>query len=113
MFSLLRAALVIGAIFYFSPARHDSNTDTVTLANLLGAATQPFDTLKETATGSPQRLEAVWNALPDSARKAVVDRIVAAPADNRGEAKRPPQTDTLLPEDHRPAWTGTTKKPSS
>ena len=111
MFSLLRAALVIGAIFYFSPVRHESNTDTVTLANLLGAATQPFDTLKETATGSPQRPEAVWNALPDSARQALLDKIVAAPA-NRGDTKHPPQTDTLLPEDHRPAWTGP-KKPGS
>jgi hypothetical protein len=107
MFSLLRAALVIGAIFYFSPVRQEQDGG-LSLEALVGAATHSSETL---AGGNPERLQAAWNALPESARRAVIDKI--APSSPRPEATRPPRTDTLLPEDHRPAWTGASKKPGA
>jgi hypothetical protein len=108
MFFLLRAALVVGVIFYFSPARQ-SRDGTLSLETLIGAAAHPSETI---AGKAPERLEAAWNALPESAKQVLLDKI--KPASQRaGEAVRPPQTDTLLPEDHRPAWTGTVKKPGA
>jgi hypothetical protein len=106
MFSLLRAALVIGAIFYFSPVRQGSN-ETLSLDALVGAAIH----VPEKLGGTPERLEAAWSALPESAKQAVLDRIMPPPSPRAGEI-RSPQTDTLLPEDHHPAWTGS-KKPGA
>ncbi|MDF2999584.1 MAG: hypothetical protein K0R27_5221 [Xanthobacteraceae bacterium] len=112
MFSLLRAALVIGAIFYFSPVRHGSE-GSLSLDGLINAVSHPANKLQQSASGSPERLEAVWNALPESAKQAVLDRIKAGPAARTMEARQLPQTDTLQPEDHRPAWVGTGKKPGA
>ena len=106
MFSLLRAALVIGAIFYFSPVRQGSN-ETLSLDALAGAAIRAPEKIGPT----PERLQAAWSVLPESAKQAVLDRI-AAPQAPRGGEIRPPQTDTLLPEDHRPAWVAA-KKPGA
>ena len=108
MFSLLRAALVIGAIFYFSPVRQEQEGG-LSLDALVSAATHSSERL---TGGSPERLQAAWNALPESARQAVLDKIVHS-APRPTEPKRPPQTDTLLPEDPRPAWTGAWKKPGA
>jgi hypothetical protein len=108
MFSLLRAALVIGAIFYFSPVRQEQDSG-LSLEALVGAATHSSETLTGVA---PERLQAAWNALPESARQAVLDKIVPT-APRPGGTARPPQTDTLLPEDHHPAWTGASKKPGA
>lgn len=103
MFSLLRAALVIGAIFYFSPVRHGSD-GALSLDALIGAANR---------TAAPERLEAAWNALPEGAKQVVLDKITPAPNSRTIEARRLPQTDTLLPDDHRPAWSGAVKKPGA
>lgn len=112
MFSLLRAALVIGTIFYFSPVRNlpDAN---LSLDALFGSAAHPADQLRQSASGTPERLQAVWNALPESARQAVLDKIMPTPVARTVEARRVPQTDTLQPEDHRPAWSGVAKRPGA
>jgi hypothetical protein len=106
MFSLLRAALVIGAIFYFSPVRQGSN-ETLSLDALVGAAINAPEKIGQT----PERLQAAWGALPTSAKQVLLDRIGAPQTSRAGEIRQPP-TDTLLPEDHRPAWIAP-KKPGA
>jgi hypothetical protein len=103
MFLLLRAALVIGVIFYFSPVRHES-----------GSATSPDDVTgwgresSRAALDAVDRvgeLQSVWHALPDEAKNAALDRFLATGSDPSSEASVQ-ATDTLLPDDLKPAWRG-------
>jgi hypothetical protein len=100
MFSILRFILIVGAIFYYSPVRQRSDAP-VSAESLLGWA-KGDAAGKATAgagAGSPQRLEAVWQALPESAKQAIVDKIMTT--SGLGGAKA---ADTLLPGDRDPGW---------
>ncbi|WP_210485598.1 hypothetical protein [Microvirga antarctica] len=111
MFSLLRVILVIGAIFYFSPVRQGQDSG-LSLDGLFGSALHR-DSGTPLSDSSAQRLESVWNALPESAKQAVIDKIIPSRPARAAETLRVPQADTLQPEDHRPAWIGAAKKPGA
>jgi hypothetical protein len=95
MFSILRFILIVGAIFYYSPARQRSDTP-ASVEALPGHGTAE----------AADRLETVWQALPDSAKQAVLDRILAA-----GPGSAPKATDTLRPGDRHPAYRPDGNKP--
>jgi len=109
MFSILRAVIVIGTIFYFSPVRQGS--EGVSLDGLFGAAQAEAGKIAPAANA--ERLESLWRILPESAKQAVVDKIIAPPAARTAETRSAQQTDTLEPEDHLPTWRGAVKKPGA
>lgn len=117
MFSVLRTVFIVGLIFYYSPVRQaapESGPLTALLNGIEGPATPAAETaLEPPSRKPPSELDALWDALPESAKQSIVDRIVAAilgPApDRRQEALLRQPTDTLEPEDFQPAWQGAAK----
>lgn len=101
MFSILRFVLIVGAIFYFSPVRQQVE-GTAAIGTWLAPETGDDDSeAAHLAAGSPGHLEAVWKALPESAKQAVVDKILTASGlPMAGPSK---SADTLLPEDREAA----------
>lgn len=100
MFSILRFFLIVGTIFYFSPVRQQGEGT---------AAVEAFFTPKKTepgaktapATGDSGHLESLWEALPDSTKQAVVDRVLSTSGFPAVHPAKP--SDTLRPEDREPA----------
>ena len=95
MFSIIRFVLIVGVIFYYSPVRERG--DGPALDPLLGrgrGASEPAPAAPETAG----RLEAIWKALPDGAKQAVIDRILTSPGPVATA------TDTLHPDERHPAY---------
>src|SRR5690349_1595464 len=89
MFSALRIILVVGVIFYLSPVRQGGETR-VRVGDLVPSGpgqTGPSEPQRSqigpsssqaqanTPEGAP-RLQSLWQALPDSAKRAVVDEVV-------------------------------------
>lgn len=115
MFSLLRAVVIIGAIFYYSPVRQ-SHGDAWPLDGLLAWGTQKVDSKSAStevpAADAPARLETMWKALPDSAKQAVIDKIMATSGLGAGTPSVP-AGDTLKPSDRQLPWRGDGKKSSS
>jgi hypothetical protein len=108
MFSVLRIVFIVGLIFYHSPVRQ-AGSEAEMLDKLLTRDSEPA----LASAGTPSNLDALWDALPESAKQSIVDRIVASvlgPEPNRKEAalQRTP-TDTLEPEDFQPSWQGAGK----
>ncbi|WP_414471706.1 hypothetical protein [Microvirga sp. M2] len=102
MFSILRFILIVGAIFYYSPVRQrgegpDPVQDFFSPKSVEQAA--PVAP-KPAADGSAGHLETVWQALPENARQAVVDKILTT-SGLTPPAARP--SDTLRPEDRAPS----------
>jgi hypothetical protein len=114
MFSALRIFVVIGVIFYFSPVRNDDSIpgDIEPIAEWGKAKAAPEGA--SSLTDGAARLETLWRALPDSAKEALVERLVAsssrAQAASPPEARLPSPSDTLQPEDLQPRWRGETKE---
>ncbi len=123
MFFLLRAGLVIGLIFYFSPLR--PNLEAPSLDGLVASALEVVTpapvtppTKPAASEGPPAGLpgtvaeaERLWRGLPPEARQAVLDRLKAQAASSLSEAVAAVQNprsgvDTLRAEDRRPAWRG-------
>ncbi|UVF18274.1 hypothetical protein HPT29_017385 [Microvirga terrae] len=100
MFSILRFILIVGAIFYYSPVRQHGE-GTADLQALLAPKTSEATPEKSTAENRPGHLETVWKALPDSAKQAVVDKILTTSGFPAAGPTKP--TDTLRPEDRAPA----------
>ncbi|MBM6592410.1 hypothetical protein [Microvirga pudoricolor] len=107
MFWLLRAAVIVGVIFYLSPVRQGGDPLALASAALGWIGIVP-------ASGSPTphpetgaKLETLWKALPDTAKQAVVDELV----NRSGLAPAPKGADTLHPGDRKPAWRGEGHKP--
>ncbi|WP_262299961.1 hypothetical protein [Microvirga sesbaniae] len=110
MFSILRFILIVGAIFYYSPVRRHGE-GAADLQALLAPKASEAVPERATAEGRPGHLETVWKALPDSAKQAVVDKILttsgfptaapAKPSDIKPSDTKP--SDTLRPEDRAPA----------
>ena len=108
MFSILRFVLIVGAIFYFSPVRKGGD-GIASLDALLGWKKSELEA--KAATASPEtsaRLETMWDALPESAKQAVIDKILTTSGLGAAAAK---PTDTLRAGDLRPAWRGEANKP--
>jgi hypothetical protein len=103
MFFLLRAALIIGVIFYFSPVRHEGGSATG-LDAAAGWSRDPSRAALD-AAGHAGELQSLWEALPDDAKKAALDRLLASAPDHPS-GEPPSATDTLLPDDLKPAWRG-------
>ena len=101
MLSILRSILIIGVIFYYSPARQQGEGTAAVEALFAPRTSAPAVAGPAPATGDPGHLETVWKALPDSAKQAVVDRILSGSGLPVASAARP--SDTLLPEDREPA----------
>jgi hypothetical protein len=101
MFSILRFILIVGAIFYYSPVRQQGEGAAAIEAFLTPKTSQPTAADPAPATDKTGHLETVWKALPDSAKQAVVDRILTTSGfPVAGSTK---SSDTLRPEDREPA----------
>ncbi|MEE1611262.1 hypothetical protein [Microvirga sp. CF3016] len=100
MFSILRFILIVGAIFYYSPVRQQGEAGAAVGALLAPNKTEPAAD-RAPATSAPGHLETVWKALPDSAKQAVVDRILTSSGLPMAGSAKP--ADTLRPEDREPA----------
>lgn len=99
MFSILRFILIVGVIFYYSPVRQKGE-GTAALETLItpkkaeaAAASAPLPT--ENGAG---KLETMWQALPDGAKNAVIDKILTTSGLTPAQPK---PTDTLLPGDRQ------------
>jgi hypothetical protein len=101
MFSILRFILIVGAIFYYSPVRQQGDGAAAIEAFFLPKKSEQASSRPAPATGEPGHLETVWKALPDSAKQAVVDKILTSSGLPVANAAKP--SDTLRPEDRDPA----------
>lgn len=109
MFSILRFVLIIGVIYYYSPVRDRGEGPDPLQAFFAPKKTEqmtPVSTTPSATDGRSGHLETVWQALPDGAKQAVVDKILTT-SGLTPPASRP--SDTLNPEDRAPA----TPKPRS
>ncbi|MET0746532.1 MAG: hypothetical protein ABWY78_24410 [Microvirga sp.] len=111
MFWLLRVGLVVGMIFYLSPVRHGGESLAAVdgLMAWIGIGSSPGEALPTRAADPGPKLESLWQALPDAARRAVVEEIVGKAAPGPAAPKAP--VDTLHPGDRLPAWRGEPRKP--
>jgi hypothetical protein len=101
MFSILRFVLIVGAIFYYSPVRQQGEGTAAVEAFLTPKKSQPAAGGPASGADNAGHLETVWKALPDSAKQAVVDRILTTSGfPVAGSTK---SSDTLRPEDREPA----------
>ncbi|QRM28185.1 hypothetical protein [Microvirga sp. VF16] len=97
MFSILRFVLIVGAIFYYSPVRQQGEGTAAIEAFFTPRKSEPAVADPVPAGDKPGHLETVWKALPDSAKQAVVDKILTTSGfPVAGTTK---STDTLRPED--------------
>jgi hypothetical protein len=102
MFSILRFVVIIGVIFYYSPVRQrGEGPDPLQdfFAPKKVAQATPKTTTSPVAEGTPGHLETVWQALPDGAKQAVVDKILTTSGLTPASSK---PSDTLEPEDRAP-----------
>ncbi len=102
MFSILRFILIIGVIFYYSPVRDRGETTDPLLdfvAPRTAEGTEPA-TRSATDHAAPGHLETAWQALPEGAKQAVVEKIL----NTSGLTPTAPKaSDTLKPEDRAPS----------
>jgi hypothetical protein len=101
MLSILRFILIVGAIFYYSPVRQQGEGTAAIEAFFTPKASAPAAPTSPSVTEGPGHLETVWKALPDSAKQAVVDKIMTSSGFPLADASRP--ADTLRPEDRASA----------
>ena len=101
MLSILRFILIVGAIFYYSPVRQKGEGTAAIEALFTPKASEQASTSPPPSPEGPGHLETVWKALPDSAKQAVVDKILTSSGFPLADASRP--ADTLRPEDRASA----------
>ncbi|WP_445501857.1 hypothetical protein [Microvirga sp. G4-2] len=102
MFSILRFVVIVGVIFYYSPVRQrGEGPDPLQefFASKKVAQTIPKTITAPASEGTQGHLETVWQALPDSAKQAVVDKILTTSGLTPASTK---PSDTLQPEDRAP-----------
>jgi hypothetical protein len=103
MFSILRFILIVGVIYYYSPVRDRGEGPDPLQAFFAPKQTEqatPARVSTPTADGKAGHLETVWQALPDGAKQAVVDKILTT-SGLTPVASKP--SDTLTSEDRTPA----------
>ncbi|MGO4388889.1 hypothetical protein AB4Y85_15270 [Microvirga sp. 2YAF29] len=98
MFSILRFILIVGAIFYYSPVRQKSEGPDPLQAFFAPKATEQAAPAAHPAEGTSGHLETMWQALPDNAKQAVVEKILTT---SGFTPAAPKATDTLQPEDRQ------------
>jgi hypothetical protein len=101
MFSIFRFILIVGAIFYYSPVRRHGEETAALEAFLAPTKSEPAAAGPAAAPDQTGHLETVWKALPDSAKQAVVDKILTTSGFPVAGSAR--SSDTLRPEDREPA----------
>ena len=99
MFSILRFILIVGVIFYYSPVRQKDE------APIPSGVLRPEGDEQAAPRRRPRRrglghLETMWQALPDTAKQAVVEKILTTSGLTPASSKA---TDTLQPEDRQTA----------
>lgn len=106
MFSILRFVFIVGLIFYYSPVRQRGEGSDPLQAFFAPKKTEQTpspSTASSTPASSSGHLENVWQALPEGAKQAVVDKILTT---SGLTPAAPKPTDTLQPEDraagHKP-----------
>jgi hypothetical protein len=111
MFAILRFILVVGVIFYYSPVRQQGEGTAAIDAWLTpkkdGPAAVPP---APPAESNPGHLETVWQALPNGAKQAVIDKILTTSGLTAPDAKA---KDTLQAGDRQPGWRGEAARPRS
>lgn len=111
MFAILRFILVVGVIFYYSPVRQQGEGTAAVEAWLTSKKGEPAAALPAPLTeSSPGHLETVWQALPNGAKQAVIDKILTTSGLTGPEAKA---KDTLQAGDRQPGWRGEAARPRS
>lgn len=102
MFSILRFVFIVGVIFYYSPVRQQGEGTAA-----LEALITPKKSESAAAHAAPTsesdsgKLEAVWQALPNGAKQAVIDKILTTSGLSPAETQ---PTDTLQPSDRQSSW---------
>jgi hypothetical protein len=97
MFSILRFILIVGAIFYYSPVRERS-------ASPASLDSLPGWTRSGAAVPAPEtsdRLETMWRALPESAKQAVLEKILTTSGLGQPSEQG---ADTLRPDERHPSY---------
>jgi hypothetical protein len=107
MFSIIRFILIVGVIFYYSPVRQQGEGMAAIDAWLTPKKGEPAAPPAEI---SPGHLETVWQALPNGAKQAVIDKILTTSGLTGPEAKA---KDTLQAGDRQPGWRGEAARPRS
>lgn len=109
MFSALRIVAIVGVIFYLSPVR--DLDERLTLRDLVQRGMRTQGPTAE----SVSQADSLWKLLPDSAKEAVLERMLTSVLGSASLASKQralaPATDTLQPEDLQPGWRGEAKKP--
>jgi hypothetical protein len=77
MFSTLRIAVVVGVIYYLSPVRHEDAKAGVEHVVAWGKGLILPSREPTREMGSAERLEALWKALPEEAKQAALERVLA------------------------------------
>jgi hypothetical protein len=109
MLSALRAVAIIGVIFYLSPVRQGGEKP-VRLDDLVKWSQDKAPAAVSAPIGQAAQLHSLWQALPESARKAAVDQVLAPGSSSAVPPSQAPATDTLQPGDLQPAWRGEGRK---
>ncbi len=99
MFSILRFVLIVGVIFYYSPVRQKDAGPDPLQAFFAPKEKEQAATVAAPAEGTSGHLETMWQALPDNAKQAVVEKILTTSGLTPASPKA---TDTLQPEDRHP-----------
>ena len=105
MSSVLRIAAAIGLIFYLSPARQAPEAP----LSLRGSSGRSADPLSKLPVSSGTTVEALWLALPNSAKQALGERLLAGSshlAPSRRAQSPMAGRDTLALGDMQPPWQG-------
>jgi hypothetical protein len=98
MFSILRFVLIVGVIFYYSPVRQKDAGPDPLQAFFAPKATEQAAPVAPATEGSSGHLETMWQALPTTAKQAVVEKILTTSGLTPASSKA---TDTLQPEDRQ------------
>ena len=109
MFSIIRFILIVGVIFYYSPVRQQGEGLAAVDAWLAPKKSEPAAAPPASSSEShPGHLETVWQALPNGAKQAVIDKILTTSGFPQAKA-----TDTLQAGDRQPHWRGEAARPRS
>ena len=111
MFSIIRFILVVGVIFYYSPVRQQGEGMVAMDAWLTSKKGEPAAAMPAPAAeSSPGHLETVWQALPNGAKQAVLDKVLTTSGLTAPHAKA---KDTRQAAGRQPGWRGEAARPRS
>jgi hypothetical protein len=98
MFSTLRIAAVIGVIYYLSPVRNEDALAGIGHVAAWGKGlVVPTREATREATAT-ERLETLWKALPEDAKQAALDRVLAEAGRHVTGSTEPARAEPVKPE---------------